>query len=256
MTNRVSDRAFRAALDELLGKKLSSMELRPEKKGKLNLFRVARPSPRLDSLVETLNCRLLPHLHVMNAEIPASAIREQRKNYEDLLPKTLRCLTADLDLRTSKARYVADLMGITDALSSDRLRAFGERVTKKPLLPDPGRQVICYGEGDFSGPHNDHHPEQKEYRKGYIDIHIMLSASSVSSQLLVYEKQRGILNEVEEVGRGLALAVYHLPFWHYVTPLISRRNDRRARRWLLLATYVIDRSKGKGRAYTEPLRSI
>lgn len=84
MTNRVSDRAFRAALDELLGKKLSSMELRPEKKGKLNLFRVARPSPRLDSLVETLNCRLLPHLHVMNAEIPASAIREQRKNYESV----------------------------------------------------------------------------------------------------------------------------------------------------------------------------
>ena len=38
-----------------------------------------------------------------------------------------------------------------------------------------GRQVICYGPGDYSGPHNDHHPESAAARNGFVDLHIMFS---------------------------------------------------------------------------------
>lgn len=102
---------------------------------------------------------------------------------------------------------------------------------------------MCYEGGGFSGPHNVHHPEQAELRAGYVDVHIMLSEPAVNSQLLIYERQRGLLNEVREIGRGLAIAVYQLPFWHYTTPLIPHPNATQARRWLFLASHLIDRSK-------------
>ena len=31
---------------------------------------------------------------------------------------------------------------------------------------DWGRQVICYETGDYSGPHNDHHPQNEDERNG------------------------------------------------------------------------------------------
>lgn len=195
--------------------------------------------------METLNWKLLPHLRPTYGPIPASALRDQKENYADLLPKTIRFHTADLCVESSRARSIADLLGITSLLDFDELRKFGERVTGKSLAPEPGRQVICYKPGDFSGPHNDHHPEDEDYRKGYVDIHITLSPSSVSSQLLIYERSHGLLNEVEEVGKGLSVAVYQLPFWHYVTPLLARSKSPPPYRWLLLATYIIDRRARK-----------
>jgi len=58
-----------------------------------------------------------------------------------------------------------------------------------------------------------------------------------------YEKRRGLLNAVEEVGSGLGLAVYQLPFWHYTTPLVVREGARSARRWVFLASYIVERDK-------------
>jgi len=138
---------------------------------------------------------------------------------------------------------VSDALGITDLLKSEKLRRFGELLTGKCLRPDPGCQVICYEGGDFCGPHNDHHPEEKHLHDGFVDIHIMLSEPTVVSQLLVYEKRRGLLNAVEEVGSGLGLAVYQLPFWHYTTPLVVREGARSARRWVFLASYIVERDK-------------
>jgi hypothetical protein len=56
---------------------------------------------------------------------------------------------------------------------------------------------------------------------------------------LVYEAKEGLLNGVVEMGRGALILIYHLPFWHYVTPLLQTRKRGLARRWLLLATYAI-----------------
>jgi hypothetical protein len=52
-----------------------------------------------------------------------------------------------------------------------------------------------------------------------------------------------MLNEVAEIGRGMSIAVYQLPFWHYTTPMLARPGFEDARRWLLLASYFIDRDK-------------
>src|ERR1043165_7876402 len=52
-----------------------------------------------------------------------------------------------------------------------------------------GRQVICYEPGDYSGPHNDHHPEHAEIKNGFVDVHIMFSNDAVASQLLAYEER-------------------------------------------------------------------
>ena len=155
----------------------------------------------------------------------------------------MRIRTASLDAKSGKAKRVAASLGLIAALKSDELRRFGERVTGKKLQPDPACQVICYEPGDYSGPHTDHHPEQRELRDGYIDIHIMLSSPKVASQLLVYERRQGMLNEVAEIGKGMSIAVYQLPFWHYTTPMLARPGVEDARRWLLLASYTIDRKK-------------
>jgi hypothetical protein len=52
-----------------------------------------------------------------------------------------------------------------------------------------------------------------------------------------------MLNEVAEIGKGMSIAVYQLPFWHYTTPMRARPGFGDARRWLLLASYTIDRKK-------------
>ena len=179
-------------------------------------------------------------MRTVHDPIPRHTITGMRENYDEKLPTTMRLKSADLT-KTSKAGRVANRLGIMEILQSDELRSFGEKVTGKRLRSDPGCQVICYESGDFSGPHNDHHPEQSNLRRGYVDVHIMLSEPTVLSQLLVYEKQTGLLNEVREVGRGLAIAVYKLPFWHYTTPLIPRPHADQARRWLFLVSYLLDR---------------
>jgi hypothetical protein len=242
----MSDRIFRGSLEALLNKKLLARNaFKPELTAKenLSLFRIAVSPARLGPMTDFMNRRLSSHLRVLRSPIPADIIRNLKKNYSEELPKTMLLRTADLDSRSGEAKRVATSLGIIAALKSDELRQFGERVTGKKLLPDPGCQVICYEPGDYSGPHTDHHPEERELRDGYVDIHIMLSSPSVASQLLVYEKRQGILNEVEEIGKGMSIAVYQLPFWHYTTPMIARPGADDARRWLLLASYFIDRKK-------------
>jgi hypothetical protein len=70
----------------------------------------------------------------------------------------------------------------------------------------------------------------------------MLSSPTVASQLLVHEDRGGMLNVVNKVGRGLGVAVYQLPFWHYTIPLVAHPRTSQANRWLLLATYVDERN--------------
>jgi hypothetical protein len=207
---------------------------------RLTIRRLPIRNNALTELTRILSRSLYPHLRQIKSGIPAGAIRDMKTNYSEQLPKTMRLLTADLNSPRSIATRTASALGLIEILKSDDLHAFGEKVSGQKLVREPDCQIICYENGDFSGPHNDHHPENEAARSGFVDVHIMLSEPSVSSQLLVYEAQPGLLNEVEEIGKGMAIAVYHLPFWHYTTPLQPRSKTRPARRWLLLASFDIE----------------
>jgi hypothetical protein len=240
----MSNRSFRDSLEALLNKQLlaeNDFDPASTARENLSLFRVPVSPGKLAALTDFMDRRLASHLRLLRSPIPNDIIRKLKVNYSESLPKTMRIRTADLDAKSGKAKRVAASLGLIAALKSDQLRQFGERVTGKKLLPDPGCQVICYEPGDYSGPHTDHHPEERELRDGYVDIHIMLSSPKVASQLLVYERQQGMLNEVKEIGKGMSIAVYQLPFWHYTTPMLARPGVKDARRWLLLASYFVDR---------------
>lgn len=239
-SSRVSMRnSFRdLAIDlNLRSKALESVSAREA--SKLTLLSIPVPPKRVKFLTRALHRYMYPELRRLCAPIPRNTILGMRENYSEKLPKTMRLKTASLESRQSRAFRAAEYLGIIDLLQSDAVRVFAEHASGTRLVRDPGCQVICYEPGDFSGPHNDHHPEEDHLKRGYVDLHIMLAEVGVASQLLIYEKSAGLLNAVEEVGQGVGVAVYRLPFWHYTTPLIPRRPRDPARRWLLLSSFEI-----------------
>jgi hypothetical protein len=160
-----------------------------------------------------------------------------RKNYEEWLPKTVRVKTAALDSKRAKSYARARELGLIDLLSSDSSIALAEAVAGRKLKRKGGQQVLCYGPGDYAGPHNDHHPEDKGYEKGYLDMHLSLSSPAVAHQYLIYAKS-GHFSEMASVAGPAVITVYRLPFWHLTTPLAAKPGrDKDARRWVLLGTY-------------------
>lgn len=71
-------------------------------------------------------------------------------------------------------------------LRSASFAAFAEVLAGRPLRRRWGIQTLCYVPGDYSGPHNDHHPEEAEAKDGYIDVHVTLATRGVAHQWLVY----------------------------------------------------------------------
>ena len=115
--------------------------------------------------------------------------------------------------------------------------AVGGRALKKKR----GAQALCYGAGDYAGPHNDHHPQEAEAQRGYLDVHISLATPSVAHQWLVYASE-GHLQNITNVNTLGGMTFYRLPFWHYATPLAAKRAQAsRARRWVLLGTFLFDK---------------
>ena len=90
--------------------------------------------------------------------------------------------------------------------------------------------------GDYAGPHNDHHPENKDARSGYIDLHVSLCSPEVAHQWLVYSRA-GHFSEIVSVAQPATVTAYRLPFWHYTTPLVTKRG-KDAARWVLLGTFL------------------
>jgi hypothetical protein len=184
---------------------------------------------------------MYPALQRMYTPIPREALTGMRRNFTDSLRKTVRVRTATFNSRRSRALDAANAIGLGPMMRSESFRRFAEVVVGRPLRSDKwGRQVICYEQGDYSGPHNDHHPESKAARNGFVDLHIMFSNEAVASQWLVYE-EHGFLSASHEVASRSGIAVYRLPFWHYTTPLVARRGrEAEARRWLLLGSFDFD----------------
>lgn len=188
-----------------------------------------------------LEAALLDRLDVMDEPIPPETITEMQFNYEEWLPKSVRVRTAYFDHRGERAWDAAERIGLVKMMRSQSFHAFATALAGRRLRRRFGMQVLCYQPGDYTGPHNDHHPEDAEARDGYLDVHVSLATGAVAHQFLVYERA-GHLSELVDVNSCGGVTAYRLPFWHYTTPLVARPGEEAAaRRWLLLGTFLFDR---------------
>jgi hypothetical protein len=185
-----------------------------------------------------LDRRMRAVLTPLAAAIPEGSIWNQTRNYQERLPKTARVRTAFLERRTGRAWKTAEAIGLIAMMRSASYRAFVEAIAGKPLAAAFGQQVLCYGPGDYAGPHTDHHPEDPAAASGYVDFHISFGSPAVAHQYLVYARG-GHFTEMVDVNTPGGITVYRLPFWHYTTPLMARpgRADA-ARRWVVLGTFL------------------
>jgi len=174
----------------------------------------------------------------MEEGIPPTATWGMTHDYAELLPKTARVSTALLQNRRAKAYQIAEEIGLVGVLRSASFHELAEKLNGRPTRPKPGLQLLCYGAGDYAGPHNDHHPEDVEAQDGYLDIHLTFANNAVARQLLVYERS-GHLSQVQDVHTLGGITAYRLPFWHYTTPLEAKKGkEAEARRWVLLGTFL------------------
>jgi hypothetical protein len=191
--------------------------------------------------VRLLDEALHPLMRRMDVPIPRESVTEMETNYTETLGKTMRVRTATFNSRRSKVLDAAREIGLAQMMTSASFHGAAQAVTRSPLSASiGGRQVICYHAGDYSGAHNDHHPEDEGTCNGFVDLHLMFSNDAVAQQLLVYENRRYFSSSHEVSGKP-SIAIYKLPFWHYTTPLVARRGqESRARRWLLLGSFDYD----------------
>jgi hypothetical protein len=198
-----------------------------------------------------LEAHMLPLLSRMDAPIPDWTIWNQTRSFQERLPKIARLRTATLGRRGTRAWRAAEEIGAIALLRSQSLRRFGEALTGRRLKPGAGCQILCYGPGDYMGPHHDHHPDIPDARGGYLDIHIGLSAPAVRRQTLLLSRD-GHLSDMVELARPGLVTAYRLPFWHQVTPLEPRRgaDPATAMRWVLLASFrFADGTRDPGPAF-------
>lgn len=172
-------------------------------------------------------------LEPIERPIPPESIWEMKRDYAELLPKTVRARTVYFDSRREAGVKVAERIGLAQLLRSQSYRGFAEALAGRKLAAGWGRQVLRYGPGDYAGPHNDHHPQNARARRGYVDLHVSLG-SGIDHQWLVYSRA-GHFSEIVSVAGAATVTAYRLPFWHYTTPLEGRPG---ARRWVLLGTFL------------------
>ena len=189
---------------------------------------------RIERVRRTLEQTLVDKLELMERPIPPESISEMRHDYGELLPKTSRSRTIYFESRREPGVKEAERMGLTRMMRSASFRAFAEALAGRNLESGWGLQVLRYGPGDYAGPHNDHHPENKDARGGYIDLHVSLCSPGVDHQWLVYSRA-GHFSEIVSVAGPATVTAYRLPFWHYTTPLVG---TPRAGRWVLLGTFL------------------
>jgi hypothetical protein len=190
------------------------------------------------SVVSLLDRTLRDVMTPMEDPIPPWTITGMQHDYGELLPKTVRVRTATFSSRRSKSFQRAEEVGLHAMLQSESYFRFAQRLAGRPLKKGWGTQVLCYQQGDYAGPHNDHHPEDPAARNGYTDVHLTFCTDAVAAQSLVYERD-GHFSEERSVVTVGGVTCYRLPFWHYTTPLRAKpKQDKDARRWVLLGTFL------------------
>lgn len=189
---------------------------------------------------ELLDRHLYPLLAIEQRRIRPESMSEMKYNYTELLNKTMRMKTAFFQRRTARAYEAAERIGLIQMMQSESFVRFAEVVSGLKLNREWSIQASCYEQGDYVGPHNDHHPESELVKGGYVDLHVMFTNDAVAHQYLVYE-EKGHFSRQVDVNKQGSISVYKLPFWHYTTPLIGRKGrEQEARRWLLLGTFSIE----------------
>lgn len=190
-----------------------------------------------------LDRTLMNALRRIDRPIPPETIWEMTDDYAESLPKAVRASTVYFDSPREAGAHVARRIGLEAMLRSESLRAFAEALAGRALAGGWGRQVLCYGTGDYIGPHNDHHPRNPRARGGYVDLHLSLASPAVLHQWLVYARA-GHFTEIASVADAATISAYRLPFWHYVTPLAAKAGRAHlARRWVLLGTFLYARPR-------------
>lgn len=185
-----------------------------------------------------LEAALGASMMTMEQAIPRAATWKMKTAYTEKLPKTVLVRTAMLDEKKSPARARAEEIGLIAMLQSKSFHAFAEALSGYPLRKQWGLQTLCYRPHDYSGPHNDHHPDEPYGRDGYTDLHLTFCSSGVAHQWLVYERA-GHLQDIRSIATVGGVTCYRLPFWHYTTPLVAKRGrEASARRWVLLGTFL------------------
>ena len=193
---------------------------------------------RARAVLRLLESAMRDGLTAMDEPIAPGAISRMTKNYRERLPKTVRLRTALMASPRSKGSLRAQELGLTAMLRSESFHALAQALSGYQLRKKRGTQVLCYQANDYSGPHNDHHPEEPDARDGYIDLHLSFCTAAVDHQWLVYE-YRGHLSQIHSVATLGGLSCYRLPLWHYTTPLSAKPGRlKEARRWVLLATFL------------------
>jgi len=181
-----------------------------------------------------LQNNLVDTLEPLDRPIPPDSIWEMREDYGELLPKTARSRTVFFESRREPGYKAAEKIGLVKMMRSPSFRAFAEALAGRKLRAGWGTQLLRYGPGDYAGPHNDHHPENKLADKGYIDLHLSLCTPQVEHQWLVTSRA-GHFSEIVSVAKPATVTAYRLPFWHYTTPLVG---GTKAARWVLLGTFL------------------
>jgi hypothetical protein len=193
---------------------------------------------KADAAWRLLDRALGPHVVPLAQPIPPESITGQTRNYQERLRKTARVRTAYLERRTGKAWRAAESIGLVAMTGSESFRRLVEVIADRKLAAEFGRQVLCYGPGDYAGPHTDHHPEDARAAGGYVDMHVTFSGPGVARQYLVYA-QDGHFSADADVNTKGGVTVYRLPFWHYTTPLVAKPGRAAtARRWVVLGTFL------------------
>ena len=180
-----------------------------------------------------LEAELADTLETLERPIPPESIWDMQSDYGEKLPKTSRARTIYFESRREAGVKAAERIGLVRLMRSDSFRAFAEALAGRKLASGWGLQVLRYGPGDYAGPHNDHHPENKHAARGYIDLHVSFSAG-VEHQWLVLSRA-GHFSEIVSVAGPATVTAYRLPFWHYTTPLVGTKG---AARWVLLGTFL------------------
>jgi len=183
-----------------------------------------------------LEASLVDTLELMEQPIPPESISAMRHDYGERLPKTSRARTIYFESRREPGVKAAERIGLVRLMRSASFRAFGEALAGRRLASGWGLQALRYGPGDYAGPHNDHHPENKDARAGYIDLHLSLCSPGVAHQWLVYSRA-GHFSEIVSMAQPASVTAYRLPFRHYTTPLVAKRG-KDAARWVLLGTFL------------------
>lgn len=197
---------------------------------------------KAEDCMRLMDAYLRPSLHVEQRRIPPDSISGMDENYEERLCKTMHIKTAFLRRSVARSYKAAERIGLLQMMKSESFVEFAEAVTGFKLARHWNQQVSCYEQGDYAGPHNDHHPEEEMMKDGFVDLHVMFTNRAVAHQYMVYEKN-GHFSEVVDISRPTGISVYELPFWHYTTPLLAKRGrEAEARRWLLLGTFQILRN--------------